>query len=289
MQLTTGSNTMIHHHQKREHKQPGVTLPARIHSIPCWTPITLGTTVGYLLHKRVPLLPGQKLTQLPVLEACSVVMSSVLQSPSELVPKSLKARNATVAKLLMSWDSMDSPVLRMQAASQGIQPSTPSSRGHWPALVPLLPWSCQLDKWQKEAGLIDFGPLVKRPKTSMGCNSCGHFCSGPPQRHCQTGWFCGYKSWGCKIPKISWPPKQLPLSTSGYGDHWWHGKSTAHFLSCLAKETCWHVWWPQGAPVAPPVKYLLFLAVLKGNAVSILACVKVWSNIICSTCPYVNV
>jgi len=73
--------------------------------------------------------------KLPVLETCSVLMSSVLQSSSELVPKSSKAQNAAAAKLLMSWGSMASPVLKMQAASQGIQPSTPSSRGHWPALV----------------------------------------------------------------------------------------------------------------------------------------------------------
>jgi len=34
---------------------------------------------------------------------------------------------------------------KMQAASQGIQPSTPSSRGHWPILVSPLPWS--LSAW----------------------------------------------------------------------------------------------------------------------------------------------
>ena len=68
-----------------------------------------------------------------------------ITTPSELVPKSLKAQNAPVAKLLMSWDSMVSPILKMQAASQGIQPSTPSSRGHWPALVSPLPWS--LSAW----------------------------------------------------------------------------------------------------------------------------------------------
>ena len=50
-------------------------------------------------------------------------MSSVLQLPSELVPKSLKAQNAAVAKLLMSWGSMASPVLKIQATSQGIQSS----------------------------------------------------------------------------------------------------------------------------------------------------------------------
>ena len=45
----------------------------------------------------------------------------------------------------MSWGFMASPVLKMQAASQDIQPSTPSSRGHWPALVSALPWS--LSAW----------------------------------------------------------------------------------------------------------------------------------------------
>ena len=72
-------------------------------------------------------------------------MSSVLQSPSELVPKSLEAQNAAATKLLMSWVSMASPVLKMQAAAQGIQPATPSSRGHWPTLVSPLPWS--LSAW----------------------------------------------------------------------------------------------------------------------------------------------
>ena len=62
--------------------------------------------------------------------------------------------------------------------------------------------------------------LVHTPKPSMACNSCGHFCLRPIQRHCQTGWFCSYKSWGCKMPTIPWPPKHLPLSTSGNWDHW---------------------------------------------------------------------
>jgi len=57
-------------------------------------------------------------------------MSSVLQSPSEPVPKSLKAQNAAAAKLLMSWAQMAYPVLKMQAASLDIQPKTPSSKGH---------------------------------------------------------------------------------------------------------------------------------------------------------------
>ena len=79
----------------------------------------LGTTVGYLLHKRVTLRLPQDAT----------------------VAKLLKAQDAAMAKLLMSWGSMASPVLKMQAASQGTQPSTASSRGHWPALVSPLPWS----------------------------------------------------------------------------------------------------------------------------------------------------
>jgi len=58
--------------------------------------------VGYWLHRRVTLLPGQKPSQLLMLETCSALMSSVLQLSSELVPKLLKARNATVVKLLIS-------------------------------------------------------------------------------------------------------------------------------------------------------------------------------------------
>jgi len=118
---------------QRKYKQPGMISPAEIHSIPYQTPITLGTTAGYLPHKKATSLPvysGQKRSQLPVLETCSALMSSVLQLASELVPKSLKAQNSAAAKLLMSWESMASPLRKMQAASQGIQPSTPSSRGH---------------------------------------------------------------------------------------------------------------------------------------------------------------
>jgi len=133
MQLTTGPNTMIHHHKKKEHKQPGMTSPAGIHSTPCSSPITLRTTVVYLLHKRVTLPPGQKRSQLPVLETCSVPMSSVLQSPSELVPKFLKAQDASVAKLLMSWGSMASPVLKMQALSHQLHPQE-FIEPHWPPL-----------------------------------------------------------------------------------------------------------------------------------------------------------
>ena len=89
----------------------------------------------------------------------------------------------------------------------------------------------------------------------MGGNSCRHFCSGPLQRLCQTGWFQSHKSWGRKMPKIPWPPKQLPLSTSRNWDHWCVWQVHYPFLSGLAKKLVdvsgdpreHH--WPQGAPV----------------------------------------
>jgi len=58
------------------------------------------------------------------------------------------------------------------------------------------------------------------PKPSMGCNNCWHFCLGPPQRQCQTGKLCSNKGWGCNMPKIPWPPKQLPLSTVCNWNNW---------------------------------------------------------------------
>jgi len=55
--------------------------------------------------------------------------------------KFFKARNAAVVRLLMSWGSMASLALRMQAAFSDTDPSTPSSKGHCPALVSHLSWS----------------------------------------------------------------------------------------------------------------------------------------------------
>jgi len=56
-----------------------------------------------------------------------------------------------------------------------------------PHRSPLYLGACRPDKWRKEAGWPDFGPLVHRPEPSMRRNSCGLFCSGPLQRLCQTG------------------------------------------------------------------------------------------------------
>jgi len=110
-------------------------------------------------------------------------MSSVLQSPSELMPKSLKARNAAAEKLLMSWCSMASPVLKMlQAASQGILSHQLHPQEvidpHW---SPLHFGACRPDLRWKDAGWPDFGLLVQRPEPQpgVGRNSCGHFCSRP--------------------------------------------------------------------------------------------------------------
>ena len=43
---------------------------------------------------------------------------------------------------------------------------------------------------------------------------------GPLQRHCQTGMHPGYKVWGCKMSKILWPQRQIPLPTSCNWNHW---------------------------------------------------------------------
>ena len=86
-------------------------------------------------------------------ETCWALMSTELQSPSELVPKFLKAWNATVVSLLIyTLGSMASPVLRIWAASPDIHASTSFSKGHWPALVSPLSWSTLA--WQGIGGLM---------------------------------------------------------------------------------------------------------------------------------------
>ena len=78
-------------------------------------------------------------------------------------------------------------------------------------------------------------------------------CLGPLQSwQCQTDRLFSNKGRGCKMPKIPWPPKQLPLSTSCNWDHWCVWQIHRPFFKWLCKETCWYVWWPQGVLVAPP-------------------------------------
>jgi len=131
-------------------------------------------------------------------------MSSVLQSPSELVPKSLKAQNAAAAKLLMSLGSiMASPVLKLQAASQDIHSAINSILKtvidpHW---SPLYFGTCWPDQWWKVARWPDLGPLVQRSEPSMGCNSCGYFCSGPLQDSARQAGFAATKAEAAKCQK----------------------------------------------------------------------------------------
>ena len=101
----------------------------------------------------------------------------------------------------------------------------------------------------------------------MRGNSCRHFCSGPLQRLCQTGWFQSHKSWGRKMPKIPWPPKQLPLSTSRNWDHWCVWQVHYPFLSGLAKklvdvsgdprEHHWPLCPPLATPMLPSLAILI--------------------------------
>jgi len=46
------------------------------------------------------------------------------------MPKILKAQNFAVVKLLTNWGCMGSPALKMEAASQNIQPSIPFLKNH---------------------------------------------------------------------------------------------------------------------------------------------------------------
>jgi len=58
------------------------------------------------------------------------------------------------------------------------------------------------------------------------------------------------------MPKVSWPPKQLPLLTSGNWDHWCVWQVHCPLFEWSFEETCWCVWWLQGSPVAPPASVL---------------------------------
>ena len=109
--------------------------------------------------------------------------------------------------MLMSWGSMASPVLKMQVASQGIQPSL------HPQEVIDLHWS----------------PLYFQP---------------------------------------------VAIETTGV-----YGKSTAPFLSGHSKKLVDVSGDPRECQW---LHQRLSLAVARGNAVSILACVQVWSDFTCS-------
>jgi len=128
----------------------------------------------------------------------------------------------------------------------------------------------------EKARWIDFGPLLEqRPQPSMGCNNCGHFCSGVFKRHCQkTGWFCGYtkSKEDAKCQKYhdlqsNYYFQPIVIETTGV-----YGKSTAPLSGLTNKLVDMsgdsisreHQWLHQRLP----------LAVARGNVASILACVQ---------------
>ena len=133
-----------------------------------------------------------------------------------------------MAKLLTSWGSMASPVLKKQAASQGTQPSTPSSRDHWPALVSPLPWS--LWAWLTMEG----GRMAWL-------------------------WALNTEAWAWCVMQQLWTlllratiktlPDRLVLGPQKLRPGW---QVHRPFFEWSCEEACWCVWWPQGVPMAPP-------------------------------------
>jgi len=209
----------------------------------------LGTTAGYLLHKRTTLLTGQKRSQLPSLETCSALMSSVLQSPSELVPKSLKAQNAAAAKLLVSRGFMACPVLKMPL------PKTFSHRLHPQEVIdpyrsPLYLWACRPDKWRKEAGVLTLGPWYRGLRVVWDATVVDTFTQGHYKDCARQASFAAAKAEIAKCQKYhdlqsNYHFQPVEIETTGV-----YGKSTSPFFEWSCKETCWCVWPPQGAPPA---------------------------------------
>ena len=99
---------------------------------------------------------------------------------------------------------------------------------------------------RKRPDELTLGPwlLVQRPKPSMGCNSCGHFCLGPLQRH-YSARQVGFAATGLRLEnaKNTMNSKAIyhfqPVATETTGIY---GKSTAPFLSIVlystSLETC---------------------------------------------------
>jgi len=105
------------------------------------------------------------------------LMSSELQSPCERVPNFLKACNASVISLLIGWGFifMAFPALRIRAASLGIQPSTPSSKCHWLALVCPLFWGPLARRDRRHDLMVSLWTLgTQGQEPYMGRDSCGY-------------------------------------------------------------------------------------------------------------------
>jgi len=179
----------------------------------------------------------------------------------------------------MSWGFMASPALKMQAASQDIQPSTPSSRGHWPALVSALPWS--LSAWlTMEGGRIAW---LWAPDTEAWA-WCGTQQLWTPllrvtiKTASQAG-FAATKAEAAKCQKYHDLQSNNHFQPVAIEITGVYGKSTAPFLSGLTKKL---VDVSGGPRERQWLHQRLSLAVARGNAASTLACVQVWSNFTCS-------
>jgi len=141
-------------------------------------------------------------------------------------------------------------------SSQGIQLSTPSSRGHWPALVSPLPW-------MEPVGLTNDGRGLGRMAWLWVAGTEASAWCGFAQAY--------YKDTLLLRPTIKKTlPERLVLrsqiaknmmtskaitnfnQSNGNWDHWCVWQAHCPFFEWFYKETCWCVWRPQGAPVAPP-------------------------------------
>jgi len=186
---------MNHHHYERNSNQPGMISSAEIHLIPTWTLKALETTVGYSLHKIATLLPGQKRSQLSILEIWSDLMSSVLQFAFQT--NSLESTKWHCCKIIdelgLHGLSCTKNVCRFPRYSAI---NSIFSKHHWLALIlepvgltgdrpdGLTSGPCYRGRITLNGGPAGQLVLSQRPKPRLGCNSFWHFYLGPLQRQC---------------------------------------------------------------------------------------------------------
>jgi len=119
--------------------------------------------------------------------------------------------------------------------------------------------------------LLDFGSLVQRPKPGVGRKSCVHICSGPNKDSARQAGFAATKAEAAKCQKCdlqsNYHFQPVAIETTGV-----YGKSTAPVLSGLTKKFVDVSGDPRGYQW---LHQRLSLAVARGNAASILACVQV--------------
>ena len=177
-------------------------------------------------------------------------MSSVLQSPSEPVPKILKAQNVAAEELLVSWGYMDTPVLKMQAASLYNQPSTPVlkrslTRINLPSTLEPVgqtndrrPDGLTLGPWYRGLSLV-------WDETVVDTFVWSHYKDTARQAD-----FAATKAEAANVKNTTTSEaittfnqlKLRPLVCMA---------SPPPFFEWPGKESFWYVWWPQVAPVAP--------------------------------------